>query len=1124
MIKKNNGITLIALVVTIVVTIIIASIAISTLLDDDSVIEQSSNAKESAEISRYEEQLEIIKTFEYEDGTQMEKIDFLYKYAEAIKNDDMFKDAKEVVVDEAKEVVRVVTEEGYVLEASIYDSTGETAQVDISKVSITLSKTPSSWTNGEVEVTIGSNFNVTKKYSLDNGISWNNYGNPIRVSNNGTEIQAKGVNRENEETNVVTEIVNNIDRLPPNQFIPKLTGTNQGIIVQANTDDASATDINGQSGIRGYQFSINGGDWTSIVENGQYEFRNLVEGTTYSIRAKAIDNAENETISNPVSGSPTNNIPPAEGNIKFASNPETWTNQSVKVSIETSQSNYGIQYSLDGNTYFNYTTPVDVSKNQTIYARHFNGNAYGTETSYVIDNIDKLPPKDSSVQVIGQSVSSISVRAEATDADATQEYGSSGIRGYQFSADGGKTWSEETTENTYTFRSLTQNSSFDVMAKAIDNAGNDKNSEVQKAQTGTLPNINDILRINKTPTNWTSTSVSVTIDQLIEVDEYIVEYSKDNANWNTYFSGQSITVTNNNETVYARLRNPNTNETTGIISSKITNIDRLPPNNFTPSLTVSTDQITVRANNVTDAAATSTNGCSGIRAYIYSMDGRNWTSEISNNVYTFSGLTPGQAYTVTVIAVDNAGNMTTSQKISGTTTAIPGGNANIFFSYSETNWTKNDVVVTITASTSKYKLQYSFNGRTWYDYDSYRKITMTSNGQIYARLIDNNGNYGATATGEVYNIDKDPPTATYSTSQSEDEVTIYLYPRDTLSGVNESSITCTNGNVQKINNTTYKVTANGTYTFTFQDYAKNQGSTSVTIQNIEEKKLRVGDYVNYIPNGETSITTTDLGANNTMPVEDLDWIVLDIRDDGMVELIAETPTDTRISASYTDGYNNCVYVFNDLMNRLYKNPSVGATARNIKVEDVTSKIKDGFNYIESVSDFNEYGTTSTFYGQYYYPTIWEDEEGSQNMIDGRYNNGTLGQSEQNSKVYGIKSTSTSISIKTNYLHLSSSTRYNMKTVETRDSTTDSNFYWNTLCSPNTTYFYSTRMILIKSADNYPSFGYCWGPQILGTGIHITPDSMPFGQTHALRPIVTLPASAIDISIGHGEKGDEWGIK
>ena len=100
----------------------------------------------------------------------------------------------------------------------------------------------------------------------------------------------------------------------------------------------------------------------------------------------------------------------------------------------------------------------------------------------------------------------------------------------------------------------------------------------------------------------------------------------------------------------------------------------------------------------------------------------------------------------------------------------------------------------------------------------------------------------------------------------------------------------------------------------------------------------------------------------------------------------------------------------------------------------------------------------------------------------------------------------------------------MKTVETKDSTADSNFYWNTLCSSNTTYFYSTRMILIKSADNYPSFGFCWGPQILGTGIHITPDSISFGQTHALRPIVTLPASAIDISIGHGEKGDEWGIK
>ena len=50
-------------------------------------------------------------------------------------------------------------------------------------------------------------------------------------------------------------------------------------------------------------------------------------------------------------------------------------------------------------------------------------------------------------------------------------------------------------------------------------------------------------------------------------------------------------------------------------------------------------------------------------------------------------------------------------------------------------------------------------------------------------------------------------------------------------------------NVSKINNTTYDVTANGTYVFTFNDNANNQGTLSVSISSIEEKKLRIGDYV-----------------------------------------------------------------------------------------------------------------------------------------------------------------------------------------------------------------------------------------------------------------------------------------
>lgn len=56
---KNQGITLIALVITIVVLLILAGITIGTLTSDDSVIKEAKKAKKSTEIVGVEEQIEM---------------------------------------------------------------------------------------------------------------------------------------------------------------------------------------------------------------------------------------------------------------------------------------------------------------------------------------------------------------------------------------------------------------------------------------------------------------------------------------------------------------------------------------------------------------------------------------------------------------------------------------------------------------------------------------------------------------------------------------------------------------------------------------------------------------------------------------------------------------------------------------------------------------------------------------------------------------------------------------------------------------------------------------------------------------------------------------------------------
>ena len=60
--RKNNGITLIALVITIVVLIILASVAITLSLGDNGVFKKAAKAKEDTLVAQNEEAVELAKT------------------------------------------------------------------------------------------------------------------------------------------------------------------------------------------------------------------------------------------------------------------------------------------------------------------------------------------------------------------------------------------------------------------------------------------------------------------------------------------------------------------------------------------------------------------------------------------------------------------------------------------------------------------------------------------------------------------------------------------------------------------------------------------------------------------------------------------------------------------------------------------------------------------------------------------------------------------------------------------------------------------------------------------------------------------------------------------------------
>ena len=982
--KKQRGVTIIALTVTIIVLLILAGISISILTGDNKLLGKSQQSKRETEIMQYEEKLEILKQLEYTNNYTTDIAQFLDNYVDVVEQDEMFKENKGITADVGNNLVTVITKEGYKFEVTIddviYVGDENDSNIDINNVKVTILTTPTDWTNNSVRVKISTNItNVTKQYSLDGGNNWKKYENEIEIQDNGVEVQARAVNGNNESSNTVTKIIENIDRLSPNIFTPRISKTTNTITVECTTTDKEATTKDGKSGIKGYKFSKdNGSTWTDIKAEGRYVFENLKAGITYPIKVKAIDNAGNEISTNTINTTIEEEItvPDGEGRINFEKDPNGWTRGPVRVQISTGEQGYGIEYSLDGSKYTSYSAPIEVSENKIIYARLTKNGKTGKSATYNVDNIDRLQPKEFVVNIQGKTTNSIVVEGNTTDAEATQTDGSSGIRGYRFSKDNGYSWTGEQVSGTYTFSGLTSGTNYQVKVKAIDNAGNEYETTEKNVQTNALPNPEEQIQITKTPSSWTNGTVTVRMTNMVQ--EYILQYSKDNKSWETYLS--PITVVDNNEIIYARLYEPNSQEVTRSISTQITNIDRLSPTIFTPTVNAGIDTITVTANTA-DREATTTDGKSGIRGYKFSKDsGYSWTEEQVSETYTFGRLSPGTSYQIRVKAIDNAGNEMEGYEVTGTTIQIPGGNNNIYFNYSPSGWTNRNVTVTITASTTNYRLQYSKDGYTWYDYDSYQKVTMTENGPVYARLTDG-VNYGTIATGNISNIDKIAPNVNYSTNPSTgvaSEVTIYINATDSLSGIGSITNT-TYDNIRKIDDTTYIVTANGTYYFTVTDQAGNNAFESVTINNIQQKEAKVGDYVKYTPSNQYSYSLTSeytgYYTNQTIQQEsDFNWKIYSM-DNNKITLISDRPTRTNIFLSGANGYNNAVQALNDVCRNLYSNYTYG-TARSIKIEDIEKYSKYDKNTYVSEGGIN-YGGTKTYTGyDLNYPNKYPLEKGS----------------------------------------------------------------------------------------------------------------------------------------------------
>lgn len=134
--------------------------------------------------------------------------------------------------------------------------------------------------------------------------------------------------------------------------------------------------------------------------------------------------------------------------------------------------------------------------------------------------------------------------------------------------------------------------------------------------------------------------------------------------------------------------------------------------------------------------------------------------------------------------------------------------------------------------------------------------------------------------------------------------------------------------------------------------------------------IEIGDYIDYepdlvtVPYPKEKLTNQYTGAddtpgrkNNDIPQENLRWKVFRKYDDGSIDIVSDDTTSSLI-LDRSQGYNNGVFILNDIAKRLYSKPSKGIYVRHINLEDIEyhlNKTTKGKKLVENALEGIEYG-------------------------------------------------------------------------------------------------------------------------------------------------------------------------
>ena len=299
-------------------------------------------------------------------------------------------------------------------------------------------------------------------------------------------------------------------------------------------------------------------------------------------------------------------------------------------------------------------------------------------------------------------------------------------------------------------------------------------------------------------------------------------------------------------------------------------------------------------------------------------------------------------------------------------------------------------------------------------------------------------------------------------------------------------------------------------------YNEESATGELTIADlVNNGTIKIGDYVAYEPTqgtfnwsntpaGDTTTYATYSGTTSNATIttqtgnNKLNWRVLDIVD-GQVRLISDAPTTSEVCLCSFDGYNNAVYLIDEVCKTLYSGDKGRATS--LKIEDIEKYLTyDYTQYANPDVDTGKYGGTKEYTSDdsRYYPSIFAGE--TTGWVDDTRGT-TYGRSQQNSLINQTSANKATSKIKVTQTHWDKS----MVASDFINFSTNDNIYYKLFINNGSNYspyWLASRCVDAYSDSAEYKMHIVWNGRMDSSSLYGTFGSNYYDE-HGVRPVVSL---------------------